>query len=93
MVFSKLTRGGLIGILLRWAGRLRFPTLFFLAAAVFVVNLMVPDMVPLADELLMGLGALLLANLKKDSEDLGSTPPRNNRHTQGAITERADNKL
>lgn len=66
---SKLTRGGLIGAVLSWAGRLRFPTLFFLVAGLFLLNVFIPDVIPLADELLMGLGALLLANLKN------RTPP------------------
>ena len=64
---SKLTRGGLVTAVLGWAGRLRFPTLFFLVSALFLVNLFVPDVIPLVDELLMGLGALLLANLRKRS--------------------------
>ena len=62
---KKLTRGGLIGVILGWAGRLRFPALFFVAATLFVFDLFIPDVVPLADELLLGLGALLLANLKR----------------------------
>lgn len=65
MVLKKLTRGGLIGVVLGWAGRLRFPVLFLLAATLFVFDMFIPDMVPFADELLLGLGALLLANLKK----------------------------
>ena len=71
MVLKKLTSGGLIGAVVGWAGRLRFPTLFFLVATLFLFNIFVPDVIPLADELLMGLGALLLANLKNrvPSED------------------------
>lgn len=54
----------LIAPLLRWLGRLSYPRLFVLTAALFVADLIVPDMIPLADELLLGLGALLLANWK-----------------------------
>lgn len=50
--------------LLNWARKLRYPTLFKLTALVFVVNVFVPDMIPFVDEILLGLGALLLANLK-----------------------------
>ncbi|HSM10901.1 MAG TPA: DUF6116 family protein [Lysobacter sp.] len=50
--------------LLNWARKLRFPTLFKITAVLFVVTLIVPDPVPLADEILLGLGALLLANWK-----------------------------
>jgi hypothetical protein len=31
----------------------------------FVIDLIVPDFIPLADEILLGLGSLLLANFKK----------------------------
>ena len=50
--------------LLGWARRLRYPTLFKLTALVFVVNVFVPDVIPFVDEILLGLGTLLLANLK-----------------------------
>jgi|LNAP01.1.fsa_nt_gb hypothetical protein len=50
--------------LLSWARRLRHPTLFKLAALLFAVDLVVPDMVPFADEILLGLGTLLLAGWK-----------------------------
>jgi len=67
---GKLMRGGLAGIFLRWASRLRFPYLFLITAVLFVFNLFIPDALPLADELVMGLVAVLLANLRKkpDSE-------------------------
>jgi hypothetical protein len=51
--------------LLRFLGKLSYPRLFLLTAALFVVDLIVPDFIPLADELLLGLGTLLLANWKK----------------------------
>jgi hypothetical protein len=51
--------------LLRFAANLRFPTLFAIAASLFVLDLIVPDLIPLADELLLGLLTLLLANLKR----------------------------
>ena len=51
---SIVARGGLVGLVLRFAGRLRFPYLFALTAIMFVVNLFVPDAVPFADEILMG---------------------------------------
>ena len=52
-------------IFLRFARRLRFPTLFFLTAGLFALDLAVPDMVPFVDELLLGLGTLLLGSLRK----------------------------
>lgn len=49
----------------RFAGRLRFPVLFLLTAALFIVNLFVPDPIPLLDEILLGLGAVLLGSWKQ----------------------------
>jgi len=65
MSVGKMARGGLLGVLLRWAGQLRFPYLFLLTAILFLVDLFVPDAVPMADELIIGLIALLLGSLKK----------------------------
>lgn len=48
----------------RIAGRLRFPALFILTAALFVVNLVVPDPLPFVDEILLGLVTLLLGSWK-----------------------------
>ncbi len=62
---GKLARGGIIAIVLRWASGLRFPWLFLLTAGLFVVNLLIPDALPLVDELLMGLAAATLASLRK----------------------------
>jgi hypothetical protein len=58
----------LLGPILRWFGKLSYPRLFVVAAVLFVVDLVVPDVVPFADELLLGLGTLLLANWKKRKE-------------------------
>lgn len=62
---GKLARGGLAAMVLKWASGLRFPWLFLLTAGLFVLNLVIPDALPFADEILMGLVALLLAGLKK----------------------------
>ncbi|MDH4030233.1 MAG: hypothetical protein OEU49_05255 [Chromatiales bacterium] len=69
MSLRGVTRGGLAGILIRWASRLRFPYLFLLTAALFVLNLFIPDAIPMADELIMGLVAVLLGSLRKRSTD------------------------
>jgi hypothetical protein len=56
----------------RFAAGLRFPTLFALVAALFVLDLIVPDLIPFADEILLALGTLLLGSLKKRrSPELG----------------------
>ena len=51
--------------MMRYASRLRFPKLLALAGLIFVLDLVVPDMIPFADEILLGLITMLLANLKK----------------------------
>jgi len=55
----------LLAPLLRWVGRLSYPRLFLVTAVLFVLDVIVPDVIPFADELLLGLGTLLLANWKK----------------------------
>lgn len=49
----------------RFAGKLRFPYLFLLTAGLFLLDLALPDAIPFADELLLGLGTLLLGSLRK----------------------------
>lgn len=51
--------------LLAFAGRLRFRTLFLVTAALFAIDTVVPDPIPFVDEILLGLGTLLLASLRK----------------------------
>ena len=64
----------LIAPLLRFLGRLSHPRLFALAAALFAVDVLVPDVIPFADELLLGLGTLLLGNWKRRGRP--DAPPR-----------------
>ena len=73
MVIKKIARGGLAGAVIRWASKLRFPYLFLLMAVLFFLNLFIPDIVPFADEIIMGLVAALLASLRKKPEVEQST--------------------
>lgn len=75
MAIGKLARGGLAGIFLRWASGLRFPYLFLLTALLFIFNLFVPDVVPVVDELIMGLVAMTLASLRKKPVKADGTNP------------------
>ncbi len=54
-------------VISRFLDQLESPKLFKLAAALFLLNLVVPDPIPLLDELLMGIATLMLARRKKDS--------------------------
>ena len=58
----------LLAPLFGFLGKLSYPRLFTLTAALFAVDIVIPDIVPFADELLLGLGTLLLANWKKRKE-------------------------
>ncbi|MFT4197820.1 MAG: hypothetical protein QM601_07925 [Pseudoxanthomonas sp.] len=65
----------LLAPVLRWARGLRHPTLFKLIAALFVLDLLLPDPVPFVDELLLGLATLLLANWKQRLAPPAIDPP------------------
>ncbi len=65
MAGGKMVSGGLAGIVVRWASGLRFPWLVLLTTALFVFNLFIPDVLPLADEIIMGLVAVMLASFRK----------------------------
>ena len=51
--------------LLAFAGRLRFPTLFLVTAGLFLLDLVIPDLIPFADEILLGLATLLFSAWKR----------------------------
>lgn len=65
----------LLAPVMRWLGRLSYPRLFMLAAALFAADLVIPDLIPFADELLLGLGTLLLANWKNRKVPPASADP------------------
>jgi hypothetical protein len=58
-------RNPIVALLSRFAAKLRFPQLFIITAALFLIDLAIPDVIPFADELLLGLGTLLLGSLRR----------------------------
>lgn len=56
--------------LVRWLRRRRFPTLLKFTAALFVVNLFIPDPIPLIDDLLLALATLTLAAWKRPRHEV-----------------------
>ena len=42
--------------------------MFLLILALFLLDLVIPDMIPMIDEIILGLLAVLLANLKKENK-------------------------
>lgn len=61
---------------MEWARTLRYPTLFKITATLFVLSMLLPDPVPFIDEILFGMGTLLLANWKRRKDPVaGAEPP------------------
>ena len=56
----------LITMFLAFANDLKFKILFLIISALFVSDLLVPDFIPLFDEIILGLLAIILANWKKE---------------------------
>lgn len=63
------------GALRRWAAGLRFPWLLALTATVFGLDLLLPDLLPFVDEILLGLATLLLSAWRRRREPQAN-PPR-----------------
>ena len=56
----------LIAAFLSFANKLKFRNLFIIISILFVINLLIPDFIPFIDEIILGLLAIILANLKED---------------------------
>jgi len=67
-----------IDMLLMSANRLKFKNIFLLILGLFVLDLFVPDMIPMVDELVLGLLAILLANLKKEESQVDQNNQQGN---------------
>ncbi|HEY8119852.1 MAG TPA: DUF6116 family protein [Myxococcota bacterium] len=70
------TRPLLLGWFVSRAAQLRFPKLFLLTAALFAIDLVVPDVIPFADELLLGLATALLGSWRGRKSAAPSERPR-----------------
>lgn len=63
------SRYNVAAILQRFLGGLKFRQLFLITVVVFIADLLVPDFIPFADEVLLGLLSVLFASLKKPGSD------------------------
>ena len=54
----------LIKPIMRWLGKLSHPRLFMLFAGLFALDTLTPDLIPFADEILLGIATLVFANWK-----------------------------
>lgn len=61
------------------ATRLKFPQAFGVFLALFLIDLMLPDFIPFADEILLGLGAVVFALWREKVQPVaGPKPPEKN---------------
>lgn len=58
----------LIATFMAFANKLKFKNLFLIVIGLFVTDLIIPDFIPLIDEIILGLLAIILANWKKDRQ-------------------------
>ena len=56
----------LISMILSYADKLKYKNLFLMTLFLFIVDFIVPDMIPMIDEIILGLLAIILANWKKE---------------------------
>ena len=67
-----MTMTGIRSRVEEYASRLRFPKLFKITLAIFIFDLLVPDLIPFVDEILLALFTALLGAWKRRRTD----PPR-----------------
>jgi hypothetical protein len=63
----------------RLTAGMRYPTLFLIVGGLFLINLIVPDLIPFYDEILMAMLAVLIASIRKpgrtfDTADAAGPP-------------------
>lgn len=68
-------RNPLLVAIVRYAGRLRFPTLFLMTVALFALNVIIPDPLPFVDEMVMALATLLLGSMRARKTEGGQAEP------------------
>jgi hypothetical protein len=56
--------------LLAFAARLRFPQLFLLTAAVFLLDMVIPDVIPFVDEVILGLVTTMLGSIRRKTSEM-----------------------
>ncbi|MGH9380919.1 MAG: DUF6116 family protein [Thermoanaerobaculia bacterium] len=72
---STLARRILTTVLGRHGARLRFPHLLLALATLFLIDLVVPDLIPLIDEVLLGLATLAVGSLTRPEAAQSEKPP------------------
>ena len=62
-----------VAFITRYLGRLKFPWLFAITATLFLIDVLIPDIVPFGDELLLALAAMVIASRKRDEPGDGGS--------------------
>ena len=57
------------GPLMEFVNRLRYKNLFIFIAALLILDLLMPDMIPMLDEIILGVLTVILGNMKKKTSD------------------------
>ena len=65
-------KSGIGSTVQEFASRLRFPRLFMITLVILIVDVLVPDLIPFVDEILLALFTALLGSWKRRRTD----PPR-----------------
>jgi len=65
MHYTGLSMNAITKKVTRYLESLRFPVLLLTTAAIFLLDLLVPDVIPFIDELLLALVIALLARMKR----------------------------
>ena len=68
-----MTPASIVQKFLAYADKLKFRNLFLIVVSLFFVDLVVPDFIPLIDEIILGLLAIILANWKEDRRRVEKT--------------------
>lgn len=63
---SAMISSSLVARFLAFANELRFKNLFFIVLGLLFADLLIPDLIPFFDEIILGLAAILLANWKQE---------------------------
>lgn len=72
---ATLARRILTTVLGRYGARLRFPHLLLALGVLFLADLVVPDLIPLIDEVLLGLATLAVGSLTRSQAEEDDKPP------------------
>jgi len=64
---------GIRSFLERYASGLRYPRLLLIILGLFILDVAVPDLIPFADEVLLGLIALVISRMKNRGEKSNPT--------------------